>query len=85
MLEIFPSNNDREINELFVFMSIDKEGRHGVVGGVLPILGTMPLVTGSPKVAEFMKTIAKQVAEGSGKPVEMFTFKRGDSTWRCEP
>lgn len=41
--------NDKKIEEVFVFMSIDDQGRNGIVASILPGLGSTPLVTASPK------------------------------------
>jgi hypothetical protein len=76
--------NVAEIDELFVFMSIDDAGAHGIVASILPGLGSTPLVTGSVKGAEYMKKLAAQVSQESGKRVGMFVFKRADMVWSTD-
>ncbi len=77
--------NDRAIDELYVFMSIDGAGRHGVLAHIMPGLGSTPLVTGSPKAAEHMKGLAAQIGKEMGVHVGMFVFKRGEMPWEQKP
>jgi hypothetical protein len=82
---IHAPENERRIDELFVFLSIDGEGRNGVcaeiVAPLVAPLGAVQLVTASPRIAEYYKKLAADLARRSGKRVGMFTFKRGDMTW----
>ena len=73
---IHDPGNDRRIDRLYVFMSIDEQGRNGIVASILPGLGSTPLITGSPKAAEYMKGLAQQVADKTGKAVGLFVFTR---------
>lgn len=84
-MDLHDPGNDRVIDELYVFMSIDAHGRHGVVAGILPGLGATPFVTGSPKMAEFFKPTAEKIARESGKKIGLFAFKRGDMAWSIDP
>jgi hypothetical protein len=79
--EIHNPGNDRTIDELYVFMSIDEAGKHGVLAHIMPGLGSTPLVTGSPKAAEAMKPLARQISRETGVRVGMFVFKRTDMVW----
>jgi hypothetical protein len=79
---IHDPGNDTQIGEVFVFMSIDEKGRNGIVASILPGLGSTPLVTASPRVAETMKKLAAEVARRTGKPVGMFRFVREGMIWK---
>jgi hypothetical protein len=81
---IHDPGNDRRIDELFVFMSIDDKGKHGIVAEMIPGLGTTPLVTASPKGVERMKKLAQDVAKRTGKPVGLFAFMRVAQLWQTD-
>jgi hypothetical protein len=83
-LIIHDPGNEERIDRVYVFMSIDDEGRNGIVAEVLPGKGTTPLVTASLKGVEIMKKLAQQVAERTGKPVGMFAFRRETQLWQTE-
>jgi hypothetical protein len=76
--------NETEIDTLYAFMSIDAEGRHGIVAEMIPGLGTTTLVFGSPNVAEKMKPLAQKVARKTGKRVGLFRFKREAQLWQSD-
>jgi hypothetical protein len=81
---IHDPGNTHEIDEVYVFMSIDEQGRNGIVASILPRLGSTPLVTASEKVIAPMKAIAQEVAERTGKPVGLFLFKRIGQLWQSD-
>jgi hypothetical protein len=80
---IHDPGNER-IDRVYVFLSIDDEGRNGIVAEVLHGLGSTPLVTASPKTAEVMKTLAQDVAKRTGKTVGMFAFRRETQLWQSD-
>lgn len=73
--------NEREIDELYVFCSVDDRGLRGIIAHVLPGLGSTPFVTGSPKAMEAMKPMARDIARQTGKRVVLYRFRRGDELW----
>jgi hypothetical protein len=73
-----PGNEDR-IDRVYVFMSIDDEGRNGIVA-----MGTARLVIGSLHAAEIVKKFAQEVADQTGKPVGMFAFRRETQLWQTK-
>jgi hypothetical protein len=78
--------NDRELDELYVFMSVDDNGMRGIVASLVPALGASgPLVTGSLGVAEYFKGLAEQVARRTGKRIVMYRFRRGEELWSTDP
>jgi hypothetical protein len=81
---IHDPGNVARIDEVYVFMSIDDEGRNGIVAELLVPLGTVQLATGSLKAVELMKPLAQKVAERTGKPVGMFRFKRDAQLWQTD-
>jgi hypothetical protein len=86
MITIHDPGNDAKIERLYAFLSVDGEGRNGVVAEILPGLGSTPLVTGSRKVAHSMIPIAQKVADRTGRTVGLFAFARveGEELWRSE-
>lgn len=81
---IHDPGNEREIDEVYVFMSIDEQGRHGIVASILPNLGSTPLVTASRNVAGMMQPLAQDIAKRTGKTVGLFAFKRDGQLWQSD-
>ena len=81
---IHDPGNETKIEHLYAFMSIDEQGRHGIVAEMIPGLGTTTLVTASPKGVEIMKKLAQEVAKRTGKPVGMFAFRRETQLWQTD-
>jgi len=79
---IHDPGNETEIEFVYAFMSIDEQGRHGIVAEILPGLGSTPLVTGSRKTAKSMMPLAEQIAKRSGRTVGLFAFKRSHQLWQ---
>ena len=81
--EIHDPGNRETIDQVYVYMSIDDEGRHGIVGALMPALGVSgPLVTSSRSVANYMQPLAEDVARLTGKRVGLFVFKRDAQLWQ---
>lgn len=78
--------NETVIDTVYAFMSIDDEGRNGIVAYLMPGLGTTPLVTGKPTVVEAMKPLAEKVALATSKRVGLFAFSRmSGPIWEAAP
>lgn len=83
MIEIHSPDNEIDIQDLFVFMSVDAEGRKGICAHIIPNLGSTPLVTGQPRVVELMKDFARQISKMTGKNIQLYRFKRvPDVLWQ---
>ena len=80
-LEIHSAPNERPIDEIYVFMSIDEAGNHGILASILPELGATPLFTGSRQGAENLKPLAEDIARASKKKIGLFRFKRVEMIW----
>lgn len=76
--------NERDLDDLFVFLSVDDNGMRGIVAEFLPGLGSTQFFTGSPKAAEFFKGAAKAIAERTGKRIVMYQFRRGEELWSSD-
>jgi hypothetical protein len=79
LIEIETPENEAKIERLYVFMSVDEEGRNGIIAHVMPNLGSTPLVTGSRRVALKMIPMAEAVAKLTGKKVILYVFNRAES------
>lgn len=75
--------NERELDELYAFCSVDDNGR-GIVASILPGLGSTPFVTGSPVVVEHMKRMAPEIARMTGKRIVLYKFSRGEALWSTD-
>lgn len=81
---IHDPGNSEPIERLYVFLSIDDEGKNGIVASILPGLGSTPLVTGSRNAAGMLKPLAQDIANKTGKPVGLFAFRRETQLWQTE-
>ena len=84
-MDIHAPPNDRELDELYVFCSVDDNGMRGIVASILPGLGSTPFVTGSPKAMEAMQRMAPDLAKRVGKRIVMYRFRRGEELWSTDP
>lgn len=68
-----PENTLRQIDELYVFVSIDKGGREGLCGAPIPgHPGTMPLVTTDKGLVDrVMMPIAREMGKITDKKVRL--------------
>jgi hypothetical protein len=58
--------NEGPINRLYAFLSIDAKGFNGIVAGILPNIGSTPLVTSKRSVAHSLIPVAQEVADRTG-------------------
>ena len=76
--------NERELDELYAFLSVDENGMRGIVARTLPDLGLTTFVTGSPVVLEHMKGLAPEIARMTGKRIVLYKFTRGEALWSTD-
>lgn len=81
---IHDPGNETTIEHVYVYLSIDDQGRNGIVATIMSHLGSTPMVTGSPRVAEMMRPMAEQVAQLTGRTVGLFRFKRDTQLWQSD-
>jgi hypothetical protein len=84
MTKIHTPPNTRPLDQLYVFVSEDEDGR-GLVAGFLPATGAQLFVTGSPKVADYMKTLAPELATMLGKRIKLYAYTRAEELAAFEP
>jgi hypothetical protein len=86
MTLIHDPGNTMQIDTLYAYMSIDAEGRHGILGDWVEGLGTMPLITGKRDLAKKMQPQAEKIAKATGRRVCLFAFDRSAyPIWESEP
>jgi hypothetical protein len=83
-LIIHDPGNEREIERLYAFMSVDWKGDNGIVAAVLPGVGSTPMVFGKRELAHKMIPFAQDVATKTGKAVALYMFERKGEYWRSE-
>jgi hypothetical protein len=79
LIELDTPENEAKIDRLYAFMSVDADGKNGIIAHILPNLGSTPLVTGSRRVALKMIPMAEAVAKLTGKKVILYVFNRAES------
>jgi hypothetical protein len=70
--------NERTLDELYAFLSVDENGLRGLVAHFLPGIGATTFVTGSPFVVEVMKKLVPELAKKTGKRIVLYKFSRGE-------
>jgi len=71
---IHDAKNTQPITELYVYISVDKNGNEGVCGATLPDLGSVPLVFGYLKTAEAFLSLVNEVVATTGVRVDLVKF-----------
>jgi hypothetical protein len=85
MIEVISPPNEAPIDRVYVFLSEDAKGFNGIVAGILPGIGSTPLVTSKRKVAESLIPVAQEAANRTGLKVGLYAFKReGSDYWQSE-
>lgn len=70
-----PDNELEHIDQLWVFVSVDEQGRERIMGAHVDNKW-FQLATSNPRVLEKMKPLAKQVATMTGKRYKLLRFAR---------
>jgi hypothetical protein len=85
MTAIHDPPNDRTLDEIYVFVSEDEDGRRGILASIMPTFAVAgPLVTGSPGVVELFKHHATEIAKLTGKRrIICYKYTRGEELWRA--
>jgi hypothetical protein len=74
----------KPIDDMLVFMAVEKGGGHSVVATELPS-GPMPMMITSPERLDAVKVLAKGASRKLGKPVGLFRFTCGETMWMVGP
>jgi hypothetical protein len=75
-VEVTP-NTGPPIKEIFAFVSRDASGQENVIGGTVPGLGMIQLMTGNPKTFETFKRLvaeARPGLEAGGQTIHLLHF-----------
>jgi hypothetical protein len=61
--------NHEVIERLYAIMSVDLNGNTGICATILPGLGSTPLITGSKRILEAFKKLAREMPQSPGTRV----------------
>jgi hypothetical protein len=78
VVEIRTPPNVRVIDEVWVGLSEDKDGKNGICAWFAPGVGGAPMVTGSPKMLELFKEQIDDLARITGLKVKVYRFTRAE-------
>lgn len=82
MIDIHDPGNVIDIQEVYIFLSVDELGRKGICASIIPNLGSTPLVTVNIRLLDAMKKLAEQMSLATGKQVQLYRFARDiDPIW----
>lgn len=85
MIEIQDPGNETDIQDLYVFMSVDEQGRKGICAAMMGPLGSTPMITGKRSVAKAMQATAQHLTDQSGRSIHLYKFSRdAEPLWRTE-
>ena len=76
MTEYQTPPNEGPVDRIYAFLSIDAKGFNGIVAGILPNIGSTPLVTSKRSVAHSLIPVAQEVADRTGLKIGLFAFIR---------
>jgi hypothetical protein len=86
MIEIADSApNEAPIENVFVFVSEDRDGNQGIVSGSVGDIVYTPLITSKLRIAEMLKPIAEELARKGGLKVKLVHFTRVQTLWQTNP
>ena len=77
-MKIHTPPNERVIDEVWIGLSEDADGKNGIVATYAPRIGGMPMMTGSPKVLEVFKLQLDDLAVQTGKRIKIYRFTRAE-------
>lgn len=86
MTEYLTPPNETKIERLYAFLSVDGEGRNGVVASIVPGIGAAQMIFGKRELAHKMIPIAQQIAKKTGLDIGLYVFARveGEDLWQSE-
>ena len=70
-------NTGPKIEQIWAFISRDRNGKENVIGGHVGVLGLTPLMTGNPRTFEVFRSIVEPVREeleAAGQTVHLIRF-----------
>lgn len=82
---IHSPENTRTLDDIYVFCSVDDEGKRGIVANIIPGLGGVTYVTGSPDALEYMKRMAPIIAKDTGKRIVLYRYQRCEELEEFKP
>ncbi len=76
--------NEKIIDEVWVGLSEDPEGRNGICAWVAPGIGSTSMLTASAKVLEYFKQEAVTVAIATKARIKIYRFTRAECVYDSE-
>jgi hypothetical protein len=73
-MELHNPGNTYPIPVLYAWVTLDARGNEGIAAGMLPGLGTTPLVAGNEGTARKLRVVAETIAHSSGYAVRLVKF-----------
>jgi hypothetical protein len=78
------SPNARVIDEVWIGMSEDDDGKNGIVATIVPGFGGTPMVTSSQKVLDYFKQTAGTLSVEIGRRIKIYRFTRVECFYDSE-
>jgi hypothetical protein len=76
--------NEHVIDEVWVGLSEDPDGKNGICAWVAPGIGRTSMLTASKKVLEYFKQTAVTVAVATDARVKIYRFTRAECVYDSE-
>lgn len=81
MVEIRKPANVKVIDEVWIGMSEDADGKNGIVAAYAPGIGGTPMLTASEKVLELFKRQAGDAGRFTDTHVKIYRFVRAECVY----
>ena len=76
--------NEKVIEEVWIGMSEDDDGKNGIVATIVPGFGGTPMVTSSPRLLDHFKWKAAADSAETGVRIKIYRFTRGECVYDSE-
>jgi hypothetical protein len=82
---IHKPKNEKVIDEVWIGLSQDADGKNGIIAAMTPGVGVTPMVTGSEKGLPHFRQLAEVVAKDTGSVVKIYKFTRAECVFEAAP
>jgi hypothetical protein len=84
-MKISTPPNEKVIDEVWIGLSEDPDGKNGICAIILEGFGGTPMVTASERVLQVFRAKAPWCAQQTGKPIKIYKFTRAELVEAFEP
>jgi hypothetical protein len=83
-MELHKPPNERVIDEVWIGMSEDADGKNGIIATAIPGFGGTPMVTSSQRILRLFKEQIAALAKMSDSRIKVYRFTRAECVMDSE-